>query len=101
MMKLDYEGTEYELDFDEITVAQATYIQAKTKLTLLKLVEGFAEGSMDALRAVWWLMHAQTEGAPAVDITQAGFGKPMKLITAYAEAVMREHPEQEADPKAG
>ena len=59
-MKVQWDGNEYNFDFDDLTVAQAKVIKIHCQLTLLSLVEGLKVIDPDALRAAFWLMHAQS-----------------------------------------
>lgn len=59
-MKVTFEGTDFEFDLEDITVAQAKVIKVHRGLTMLGLQNGIGEGDPDALAALYWLMHAQS-----------------------------------------
>lgn len=82
-MKVNWNDKEFTLDLDDIDVQQAKVIKIHCKLTLLGIQEGLSQGDPDALRAVYWLMHAQS-GTP-LDIDRANF-KIVPFLQAVQEA---------------
>ena len=97
-MKINFEGKEFTLDLDEISVSQAKVIKVHTGQTLKSLGDGMQEGDPDALRAVFWLMHVQS--GVSLDIDRADF-KIVKFLTALGEAISEDDDvaEDEATPK--
>ena len=59
-MEINYEGTDYTFDLEEIDVMQARRIKKTFGLTLFGLEEGLGVGDPDALAAVYWLMLIQS-----------------------------------------
>lgn len=98
-MKINFEGDEYEFDLNEITVAQAKVIKVHTGMTLLGLEEGLSNGDPDALRAIFWLMHAQS--GKTCDIDRADF-KIMSFSQALEQSLTEEaEAAQETTESAG
>jgi hypothetical protein len=91
-MNIDFEGREYTLDLDDITVAQAKVIKVHRQLTLKGLSEGLNELDPDALVAVYWLMRVQS-GDTGIDIDRIDF-PAIKFAEAVAKAATTE---QEAE----
>ncbi len=96
-MKVDYEGTEYELDFDEVTVKQAKAVKNSTGLTLQGLEDGLSSGDPDALRALFWLMQV-TSGIKS-NIEEVDF-KLVKFSKAVQVAVEKQVADEEAEEAA-
>lgn len=83
-MQIVFDGNEYVLDLDDITVAQAKVIKVHRGMTLKALSEGLNELDPDALVAVYWLMRIQS-GDVGVDIDRADF-KAIRFAEAVAKA---------------
>jgi|SRR5215813_6223781 len=79
-MNINFQGEEFTLELEDLTVAQAKVIKIHTGLTLIGLEQGLGEGDPDALRALYWLMHAQS-GKPC-NIDDADF-----KIVAFSQAL--------------
>ncbi len=82
-MKIQFEDREYDLDLDEIDVAQAKVIKIHRGLTLKGLSDGLNELDADALAAAYWLMCVQS-GLTGVNIDQVNF-----KIIRFAEAIAK------------
>jgi hypothetical protein len=102
-MKVAWDDKEFDFDLDELTVAQAKVIKVHCQLTLTKLLEGLREVDPDAVRAAFWLMHAQS-GVPC-NIDLVDF-KLVDFANALSEGRQREReaagetePEAEEGPK--
>lgn len=85
-MLVKFEGEEYTLDLMDLEVAQAKVIKSHCGLTYLKLMEGLAEFDPDAVRAVYWLMHAQSGKPCNIDNINFGLNKFMDAMNAAAQA---------------
>jgi len=101
-MKIKFEGEEYTFDLEELTVAQAKVIKVHTGMTLLGLEEGLSRGDPDALRALYWLMHAQS--GKSCDIDRAdfkiiAFSKALEESLAPEDEEGAEKPNSEESPK--
>jgi hypothetical protein len=92
-MKIEFEDKEYQLDLDDITVAQAKVIKVHRQLTLKSLSDGLNELDPDALVATYWLMRIQS-GDTGVDIDRVDF-----MALRFAEALAK-GAEAENDVKA-
>lgn len=86
-MIINFEGNEYEYDFDEIDVKQATTIFKKYGLTPLGMQQGLTDTNPDALRAVYWTMLAQNGETRSID--NLNF-KVIKFGKALDAALMEE-----------
>ncbi len=101
-MKITYRDKEYEFDLDAIDVAQAKVIKVHCGLTLKGITEGMGELDPDAMRAAYWLMHAQS-GIPC-DIDRINFPL-VEFATSVVNAAelkakeMAELAEKEDGPK--
>lgn len=95
-MKVNWDGDVYELDLDEIDVSQACTIKREWHLTLLGLDNGLNEADPEALLAIYWLMHQQTEGK-TLGIRDINF-KVVKFASAVQDAA--EAAAKEAEDKA-
>ena len=64
-MKIDYDGQVYDLDLAAVTLKQAMVIQGYVGMSVMKLLEQFANVEEDtpelllAIGAIYWLMHNQ------------------------------------------
>jgi len=96
-MKILFDEREYELDLDEMTVAQARTIMVAFGFTIKTLQDGIAEGNPDAIAAMFWLMLAQS--GEKADPKTVDF-KIVPFMAAIEAAWITEHPE-DADPKSG
>ena len=103
-MLVKWEEKEFTLDLDEMTVAQAKVIKIHCQLTLMSLVNALREGDPDALRAAFWLMHAQS-GVPCnIDRIDFVIVKFLNAITEASKAetdakVALEPESSDEDPK--
>jgi hypothetical protein len=59
-MVIDYDGQEYRLDIDEITVSQAMLLKVKTGFSLMQWQAKLEEADVDALKFLYWLMVDQS-----------------------------------------
>jgi hypothetical protein len=84
-MVVDFEGKEYNLDFDDITVQQAIVIKTHCKMTLKGLEEGLADADPDALRALFWLMQVNSGVASNIDTLDFKIVKFSKAVQVGAE----------------
>lgn len=87
-MKIDFENNVYDLDLDDITVAQAKVIKVHRQLTLKTLSDGLNELDPDALVAIYWLMRIQS-GDTGIDIDRVDF-KAVRFAEAIAKAAQAE-----------
>lgn len=96
-MQIKWDNREYDFDIDDMTVTQAKVIKVHTGFTLMGLVAGLKVGDPDALRAVFWLMHAQS--GVTCDIDRVDF-RIVDFLNAMTEAQKTEAPEiEEETPK--
>lgn len=93
-MQIHWQGEDFDFAIDEMTVAQAKVIKVHTGFTLRSLSEGINDGDPDALRATYWLMHAQTPGKTC-NIDNVDF-KLVEFINTLAEATKAEAEAQAA-----
>lgn len=87
-MQINWQGEDFTFAIDEMTVAQAKVIKTHTGFTLRSLSEGINDGDPDALRATYWLMHAQTPGKTC-NIDNVDF-RLVEFISALADATKAE-----------
>jgi hypothetical protein len=87
-MQIHWQDEDYTFAIDDITVAQAKVIKVHTGFTLRSLSDGINDGDPDALRATYWLMHAQTPGKTC-NIDNADF-KLVEFINVLVEATQAE-----------
>lgn len=92
-MKIEFENREYNLELDEITVAQAKVIKVHRGMTLKSLSDGLNELDPDALVSAYWLMKVQS-GETGVDIDRVDF-KAVRFAEAIATAVTTEAEESD------
>jgi hypothetical protein len=86
-MLVDYDGTEYDFDVENITLKQAKAIKDSCGLTLHGLEVGIEEGDPDALRAMFWLM--QVSSGVKTSLEDVDF-KIVKFSKAIDEAVRKQ-----------
>lgn len=101
-MIVNYEGEDYDFDFDEITVQQAKTIKRECGLTLKGLEDGLSEGDADCLRALFWLMMVNSgikSDINTVDFKIVKFSKALQ-DASEKERKVEEEKEREA-AKAG
>lgn len=96
VLDINYEGKEYKLDIEEITVQQARTIKSSCGVTLMGLENGLAMADPDALRAMFWLMLCQS--GEVQDIDRLDF-KIVKFAQALDKAAGSAAETEEA-PKA-
>ena len=82
-MIVHYEGKEYSFDLDDLTVAQAKVIKDHCNMTLFALEQGLTSADPDALRALYWLMMAQSGESCNIDLVDF---KIMPFVKALGEA---------------
>ena len=85
-MQVTFNGEEYKLNLMDLEVSQAKVIKSHCGLTYLKLMEGLAEFDPDAVRAVYWLMHAQSGKPCNIDTADFSLNKFMEAMDAAAKA---------------
>jgi hypothetical protein len=95
-MKVTWQEKEFNLNLDDIDVQQAKVIKVHCQQTLLGIQEGLSVGDPDSLRAVYWLMHAQS-GTP-LDIDRCNF-KIVPFLQAVQDAAEADKPADEDNPK--
>jgi hypothetical protein len=93
-MKIAFEDRDYELDLDDITVAQAKVIKVHRGLTLKGLSDGLNELDADALVAAYWLMRVQS-GDVGIDIDRVDF-----KAVRFAEALVKANKAEESAAEA-
>lgn len=96
-MIIKYDGRDYSLDLDEITVKQAYVFKAFAGLTLAQFETSIGEADPGALICLFWLMLQQN--GIETPIESVDF-KILHFAVAFAEAMKAKVAEQEA-PKAG
>jgi hypothetical protein len=63
-MLLTYDGRDYEVDLDKVTIDEWRQLKAKYKLTPAKFQQGLSEADPDASTFFYWIMLRR--GGPAV-----------------------------------
>jgi hypothetical protein len=86
-MIVDYDGTEYELDLDEMDVKQARTIKVATGLTVMALQKGMLEVDPDALVGLYWYM--MVSNGVKSDIRRVNF-KVAKFANALSDAIVND-----------
>ena len=99
MIVKDFEGRDWDVDFDAITVDEWRELKRKCKMTPRKFQEGMEEADPDALTFAYWLMLRQNGG------TREPLGDNLKpdileLNEALGTATELEKEAQEAAKKA-
>jgi len=97
VLDITYEGKSYLLDLEDMDTDEARAMERFGVPSLKALTEGVAEGSVDALTVVYWLMLKQN-GEPGVRLERVKF-KPIKFLQAFGSAKTVK-PEGGEDPKA-
>jgi hypothetical protein len=92
-MLVQFDGTDYEFDLDDIDVRQAIKIQNETGLTVADMWEGFKRMDPRACLAMYWLMMAQS--GKAVDMNKSNF-KLVQFHSAVLEALVSANPTDES-----
>lgn len=99
-MKVMWEDREFEFSLDDMDVQQAKVIKSHCGFTMLGLLEGLRQIDPDAVRAAFWLMHAQS-GVPCdidrVNFKIVDFADALNEATAAEQAIIAEA--NEGDPK--
>ena len=90
MMVVDFEGMTYELDVEEIDVAQAMLIKVKTGYNLRQWEDALGEADVEALKALYWLMMEQNGKRTNFDTINF---KIVKFVNAVREATKKAHAE--------
>jgi hypothetical protein len=87
-MQIEYEGTSYSFDFDEVDVLQAKAIKASTRMTLAEWEAALKVADPDAIQALWWLILVQNGHNPKSDPASVNvkLTKMAKAFKAAAEA---------------
>jgi phage tail tube protein FII len=93
-MIIDYDGSEYEFELEDITLPQATRIFKAYNMSLLELEVGMQMGNPNALRAAYWVMLDQNGDKRPLD--RLSF-KPVKFARALNAAIKAETEAQEED----
>lgn len=96
-MLVHYEDKDYEFDIDDLDIGQASMLKRKYGLTLLSLQKGLLEGDPDALRAVYWLMLAQSGQRVNIDNVQFKIVKFANAIQAAVEAESEKDEDEDGD----
>lgn len=94
-MKVDFEDRVWDLDIDEIDVAQAMVVKVKTGFNLLQWQAALEQGDVVAAKALYWLMLAQNGVNKDLDVVNF---KVLKFIAAVGKA---SEGEGEVDPTTG
>jgi hypothetical protein len=86
-MKVEWEGTVYDLDYEEMDTKQARYLKSQLGLTPQALREALRDQDPDAILGWYWLMMAQN--GKIVDIGKVNI-KIFKFIKALVNAAKEE-----------
>lgn len=93
-MIVDFEGRQWNLDIEEIEVAQAMVIKVKTGYNLLQWQAALEQADVDAIKALYWLMLAQN--GVGSDIDRVNF-KLIRFVNAVKAAEKAEVKDKPAD----
>lgn len=98
-LHVNYDGREYDLDLEDLDMAQGRAMERFGVPNLKALEEGIAEGDLSALTVAYWVM-LQQNGEPGARLERVNF-KPIKFIKAVGEAALRAAAEESegAGPK--
>jgi hypothetical protein len=101
---INFNGKEYTLDRDAMTLEEAAIIYDKCGITFINLSDEILKGNPHAYRAMYWLMLRQN-GKPRVTMEQANC-KASDFMAAFIEALRTSaadsaDDEANADPKDG
>ena len=92
-MVIDYEGTKYEFDLDDIDINQALKIEKHISGPMLEFEQGMFKGRVVCVQVLGWLvLHG---GNLDVPIGSVNFKYP-RLMKAFADAVEAQQKAQEA-----
>jgi hypothetical protein len=100
---IDYEGTAYDFDLDDLTVKQALKIEKHIGGPLIEFEKGMLTGSLPCVQALGWVVLFGGDSTPIAD-ADFKLGKFMNAFTAAAEAEAEKEKaaaEAEAGPTAG
>lgn len=98
VLDLTYEGKSYLLDLEDMDTDEARAMERFGVPSLKALTEGVAEGNVDSLTVIYWLMLRQN-GEPGARLERVKF-KPIKFLQAFGAAKPVKADGAE-DPKAG
>jgi hypothetical protein len=97
-LKIEFEGRTWQLDLDEVDMAQGETIAAYTGLSIMawykSLLDTDAVAWNKSARCLYWLMRQQN-GEP-VPLETANFA-PIRLFTAFGEGLAADSPAAEAE----
>lgn len=93
-MIIDYEGTAYDFDLEDLTVKQAIKIERHIGGTLDKFEKGIGTGDLASYQALGWLILHGGDDTPIADVDF----KIAKLSKAFEAAVMAAAAKAEAAP---
>lgn len=100
-MIIDYEGTAYEFDLDELTVKQALKIEKHMGGPLADFEKGIGEGSLAAYQALGWLILCGGDQTPIADVDFKIGPLSRAFEKAAAEEAARAEAQAAADPTSG
>lgn len=83
-MIIDYEGTAYEFDLDDLTVKQAIKIEKHIGGPMLDFEKGIGKGDLTAYQALGWLILCGGDQTPIADVDF----KIAKLSKAFEAAAL-------------
>lgn len=89
-MKVEYEGTTYQFDMEEVTTDQLITIEKVYGLNLLALGNAMREGAIQGLLCVWWLMQLQNTSNDLLRLQSVKLDKPVKFSSAVLAALIVE-----------
>jgi hypothetical protein len=94
---IDYEGTVYEFDLDDLTVKQAIKIEKHIGGPLEQFEKGIGTGNLAAYQALGWLILCGGDQTPIADVDF----KIAKLSKAFEVAVKAEAEAAKAEAGPG
>lgn len=97
-MLVNFEDRDWNLDVDELDVAQAMVIKVKTGFNLLQWQAALEAGDVLAAKALYWLMLAQNGISADIDLINF---KVLKFIAAVGQAALADKQSGEKDPTGG
>ena len=86
-MNVKYEGQEFDLDLEDMDTDQARAMERFGVPNLKALEDGVAEGNLDALTVVYWLMLQQNGDGTRIDRVKF---KPIKFCLLYTSPSPRD-----------